>query len=169
MGNDVLRNANSKVVMFGGDLSWTDDYLPELRILLSENKTVEIYFPSSKYYHPPNYPADKRLAERIKLLTNIGAKIYLMDEDYHIRCIISDPDGIAEHDKTKILLSCRIKKNQNNMNKNRYTKELITYRQDQETCKMSIITYNLIKNHANLLQGKKNSVIFIVRQTESHT
>lgn len=109
-GKDILENAESKVILFGGDLSWCDDYLETLRKLLNSNKTVEVYFPNTKFYNVTNNLAADKLIDRIDKLAQIGAKIYMIDNDYRMRCLITDPDGIGNYEKTKVLLADRIKK-----------------------------------------------------------
>lgn len=148
-GNDILQNVESKAVLFGGDLSWCDDYLETLKKLLDNNKIVEVYFPATKLYNASNSYAEEMLMQRIDRLAHIGAKIYMINNDYRMRCIITDPEGIGNHEKTKVLLSDR-RKIKRNEEKNRYKIEFVTYRENQEVCKMIITVYNLIKVEAIL-------------------
>ena len=148
-GNNILQNVESKAVLFGGDLSWCDDYWETLKKLLDDNKIVEVYFPSTKFYNAPNSFAEEKLINRIDKLARIGVNIYTIDNDYRMRCIITDPEGIGNHEKTKVLLADR-RKIKRNKEKSRYKIEHVTYKEIQEVCKMIITVYNLIKMDAKL-------------------
>lgn len=148
-GNEILKNTSSKAVLFGGDLSWAEDYLSTLTDLLNDNKIVEIYFPQQKFYKASNRVAEDTIISRIDTLTSIGAKLYMLNNDYHIRCIISDPDIVANHEKTKVLFAHRIKKKENK-EKNTYKVEKIDYEHNQQTCKMIITLYNVVKQESIL-------------------
>lgn len=150
-GKKVLSNISTKAILFGGDLSWTDDYIDTIKQLLDNNKRVEIFFPESKLTNATNATAKDHLMERIDKLAGAGAEIYKMKSDYYIRCIIADPDITFHHDKMNILLADRIRRDTSGQNRDKYRIEHIDLKNNQEICKMLIHTYNIIKESSDLI------------------
>ena len=44
----LMINSTGKIVMFGGDLSWAENYLATIAYLSNNNQIVEIIFPKEK-------------------------------------------------------------------------------------------------------------------------
>ncbi|MCL2322406.1 MAG: hypothetical protein FWC47_09905 [Oscillospiraceae bacterium] len=85
IGIQIIQNTKRSIVLFGGDLSWTDDYIDDLKSIIINGKYCEIVFPKTKLTLQ-NLQMKKHLQD----LTNIGAKIYFTEYDLGLRCIISD-------------------------------------------------------------------------------
>ena len=147
-GKEILRNTNNKVILFGGDLSWVDDYYQEICILMEQGKHVAVYFPESKYEKATNPNAKQNIIDRTRKLKGIGVGIYMLKNDYGMRCFISDPDETVNHDNTKILLANCIKRHEKGEEYNRYRVEVVDFRHNQEVCKLIITMYNVIVHNA---------------------
>lgn len=111
----LLSNISKKAIIFESDLSWTDDYLDVIEKVSNENKIVEIFLPVAKFVNTSNKIAENALYDRINRLNLIGAKMYLTKRAYHIRCIITGPDIIAQHKRMQMFMAERIKRNVKNV------------------------------------------------------
>ena len=84
----------------------------------------------------------------MQVLKGIGVGIYMLKNDYGMRCFISDPDETVNHDNTKILLANCIKRHEKGEEYNRYRVEVVDFRHNQEVCKLIITMYNVIVHNA---------------------
>lgn len=145
-GNSIILNTKDKLVLFGGDLSWANDYINSIKILKRENKIIEIYFPQSKY---ENCTDNEDFFNRIIDLKEAGARVYSLKNDYGLRCIISDPDSYNSNDNMEIMITDRIYRNKSNTMKNKYSLKHLKYsnKYQRNICKSYITNYNYIKNN----------------------
>lgn len=142
-GNKIILSTKEKVVLFGGDLSWTNDYLQSIQIVCAENKKVEIFFPNSKY---ENCDKDE-LLNRIISLQKAGAVVYSYNNDFGLRCILLDPDSFNTNDHMEIMLTERTYRHQSNTLKNKYIMKHLKYSNasQKDICKSYIANYYYIK------------------------
>lgn len=117
---DLMRNSRGKVVMFGGDLSWSEDYLAAIKYLTDANQTVEVFFPYEKLHKNTKNSVKTRFEKNIKKLTDAGAIIRYTENDYHLRCTLIDIDASLDNDDFTVISSKRIKKDAKDENKNQY-------------------------------------------------
>lgn len=145
-GNNILLNAKEKVVLFGGDMSWVNDYIESIKKLNIENKTIEIFFPESKYN---NCDSKEEFSDRIEYLKNAGAKVYSINKDFGLRCILLDPDTYNSNDNMEIMITDRISRHKNDNMKNKYAYRHLKYKNDTQRniCKSYISNYAYIKEN----------------------
>lgn len=145
LGLNIIHNAMDKVVLFGGDLSWTDDYLDDLHAIILNNKTVEVLFPESKYNAAAN-GARILFDNRIANLKAIGATVYKFSQDVGLRCIMADPDTFSSPQDFKVFSSKSVKKHSINSNKNKYLVECYNFNEEEHksTCNSYLGHYKLI-------------------------
>ena len=144
-GNKLILSTREKVILFGGDLSWTDDYIDSIKTLCEEHKQVEIFFPKSKY---DNFDNNESMINRIILLQEAGATIYSFEKDFGLRCILLDPDSFNTNDHMEIMITDRVYRHENNPMKNKYTLKHLKYINDKQKniCKSYIANYYYLKN-----------------------
>lgn len=111
-GKDLLNNTHDEVALFGGDLSWQEDYFNEIKMLLDASKIVKVFIPKSKL-NVANRSAREELIRRIEVLNDMGALIYITKEDSHMRGFIVDPNN-SNNRKTTIFFAVRVKTNSKN-------------------------------------------------------
>lgn len=142
-GNKIILSAKEKVVLFGGDLSWTADYIDTIRTVCAENKKVEIIFPETKY---ENCDKDE-LLNRIILLQKAGAMVYSYNNDFGLRCILLDPDSFNTNIHMEIMLTERMYRHRSNTLKNKYIMKHLKYSNasQRDICKSYIANYYYIK------------------------
>lgn len=142
-GNKIILSTKEKVVLFGGDLSWTDDYINSIQTICSENKKVEIIFPKSKY---ENCDKDE-LLNRIISLQKAGAIVYSYNNDFGLRCILLDPDSFNTNEHMEIMLTERTYRHKSNTLKNKYIMKHLKYTNtsQKDICKSYIANYYYIK------------------------
>lgn len=142
-GNKIILSTKEKVVLFGGDLSWTNDYLKSIQTICAENKKVEIIFPDSKY---ENCDKDE-LLNRIILLQEAGAVVYSYNNDFGLRCILLDPDSFNTNDNMEIMITERTYRHPSNTLKNKYILKYLKYSNasQKDICKSYIANYYYIK------------------------
>lgn len=142
-GNKIILSTKEKVVLFGGDLSWTSDYIKSIQTICSENKKVEIIFPKSKY---ENCDKDE-LLNRIIDLQKAGAIVYSYNNDFGLRCILLDPDSFNTNEHMEIMLTERTYRHKTNTFKNKYMMKHLKYlnTSQRDICKSYIANYYYIK------------------------
>lgn len=145
-GNKIILNTKDKLVLFGGDLSWVDDYIASIKLMNKENKNIEVYFPESKYENCEN---NEEFLNRIIELSKAGAKVYSLNNDFGLRCIIIDPDTYSSNDNMEIMITDRISRHVKDHNKNKYNFKHLKYanRTQKNICKSYITNYNYVKNN----------------------
>ncbi len=145
-GKEIIRNATGKVALFGGDISWADDYSDDLKKILAEGKTVEVFYPLEKQISLSK-KASSAFYERLGKLKVNGVKVYYFEVDLGLRCIITDPDTYQKPDDMKVLVAKRIKRHNKDQNKNRYRALSFLYNQSgqNDICISYLTTYSLIK------------------------
>ena len=142
---ELMYNSRGKVVMFGGDLSWTEMYIETITYLTNNNQDVEIIFPLSKIKNAKK-SVIMRFEKNIKQLKNAGAKIYCTENDYHLRCTLVDIGAERDNSVLKIISSKRIFTDINNQNKNKYKTYLFenSNPNDKIICESFYQNYELI-------------------------
>ncbi len=144
-GNILLSNTQHSAILFGGDLSWVEDYLETLEKIIRDGKVVEVYFPEEKYNNA-SIEAQNAFTERIKKLQKIQANVFCFKNDIGLRCIIIDPETFPPTDNLKILVSKRLKRNNNSL-KNKYNSVYINSSspENKERAISYLANYLLIK------------------------
>ena len=144
-GRRYIQNTTEKVVLFGGDLSWTEDYIDVLKKIKDNGKLVEVYFPKTKY-GTLNENAKKSLHERLKLLEGIQVPVRCSQYDSGLRCIIVDPDTFGHNDDMKLFAAKRIK-NDDKLSATKYHLHVYKYSDEanREICKSFIANYILLQ------------------------
>lgn len=82
-----IMNSKNKIVFFGGNLSWANDYVSCIREKIHEGCSVDIYYDNNANM---SNDAKNKLENSIQLLENNGCNVYKLDQCYSLRCIISD-------------------------------------------------------------------------------
>jgi hypothetical protein len=136
IGKNVIRNTKNLVVLFGGDLSWTEDYKTELKKLIENGKTVEIVYPDSKLIN------NSQMENRLVLLKNINAKLFYTENDIGLRCIISDPFLENKNDFV-LYIADRIKSNSEEF---KYSTSVYRFSTDEVICNAFYKFYELSKS-----------------------
>ncbi len=140
-GKKILNNINQKAVLFGGDLSWKNDYIENICQLLKNTKEIEIIIPKDKI-ETHNRLAKTKLIADIKELKNLGAEIYITNTDLNMRGFIIDPESTHANIKTHILFAKKVSTHSKTQDKNKYSYEELNSEKDKE---MYAIMYNLYK------------------------
>lgn len=140
-GKKILNNTHQKVVLFGGDLSWKQDYLEDIINLLKGAKIVEIIIPKEKL-QTSNKLARKKIMNDIKEFKSFGADIYVIDTDLNMRGFIVDPESNFANIKTHMLFAKKISTITKNENRNKYSFQELNSEKDRE---IFAIIYNLYK------------------------
>ena len=144
MGKNILHNVKDSVVLFGGDLSWIDDYSASLIRLADNTKMVQVFFPLAKI-KTMNKEIKESFDVKIYELQNKGVKFYSIPEDYGLRCIISDPHAFNDNENLKILVAKRIDSAKNNSNKYRIRQLNYSDYSDRDICKSYFCNYKLMQ------------------------
>ena len=139
-----MINSRGTVVMFGGDLSWAEDYIDTIAQIANNSQLVEIIFPLEKILHAP-HTAIQQFDNRVQWLKQAGAKIYSTEEDYHLRCTLID----IQSDDMCVVSSKRISKDPKNPNNNKYQVNILQYSNPKERalCNSFYLSYCWIKKH----------------------
>lgn len=129
-----IMNAKRELVLYGGNLSWVDDYKDCItqKMATSANFKVKVFYDKSA-------AASEQTQARISTLKNIGCTIYQLKEDFNMRCTISDPEDIADGYK---VLMIRKSKEDYNPDKNRYA---ITYADHNQNRELGILIKRIYK------------------------
>jgi hypothetical protein len=140
----VLENTKTRAVLFGGDLSWTEDYIRTITEIKDNGKAVEIYFPMNKIKET-NQNARRIIQDRIAQLKACEAKVFYYEMDAGLRCIITDPDNLED---MKLLVVKRLRNIHASPNKNRYHVKVYKWDNavEREICIPYLSCYNLINN-----------------------
>jgi len=144
-GNRMILNTKEKLVLFGGDMSWTEDYIESIEKIYQENKKVEIFFPKEKYDNCDN---NEEFFNRITELQKVGARVFSLEVDYGLRGILLDPDSYMSNDYMEIVITDRVRRHRINAQKNKYLLKHFKYSKetDRNICKSYISNYNYIKS-----------------------
>lgn len=141
-----MINSTGKVVMFGGDLSWTDDYIDVITKLTNNSQVVEIIFPLEKIANSKGSVRD-RFQKNVTALKKAGAVVYASKEDYHLRCTLIDIEPGRENEDLCVISSKRIYTDEKELNKNKYQTNVLEYKKADERalCNSFYRNYCLIK------------------------
>lgn len=144
--NKIILNTKEKLVLFGGDMSWVDDYIESINKINKEHKVIEVFFPETKYINCDN----DTLMGRIIKLRKAGANVYSYKTDYGLRCIMLDPDSYNSNDYMEIMITDRIFRNSIDPFKNKYVYKHLRYidRVHKNICKSYISNYAYIKENS---------------------
>lgn len=126
-----MVNSTGKIVMFGGDLSWADDYIDIITKLTNNSQVVEIIFPMEKIANAKR-SVITRFEKRVATLQAAGATIYCSIEDYHLRCTLIDVEPGRENEDLCVISSKRIYTDTSDSNKNKYQTNILEYANNEE-------------------------------------
>jgi len=143
----LMRNATENIVMFGGDLSWAEDYEDVIKELTGDGKTVIVIFPFSKISNFSRN-ASTRFDTNVLKLKMAGAIIYYTENDHNLRCTIIDIGIERAREDMKVISSKRINRHSTNQSKNQYRVNYFQYKKDHEKafCNLYYNNYVLIKD-----------------------
>ena len=115
----LMKNAQRSVTMFGGDLSWANDYKDTIKALTNDGKRVDVIFPMPEYNQCT--PAAKCLFEtNISLLEQAGAQVYSTDQDFDLRCTIIDVERRDSDEDMKVISSKSTRSDHKQKKKHKY-------------------------------------------------
>ena len=142
-----MINSTGRIVMFGGDLSWTDDYTDTITKLTSNSQIVEIIYPLEKINNAKQ-SVKTRFEKNVQSLKQAGANIYCTEKDYHLRCTLIDVEIEQENENLTIISSKRVYKNISKPNKNKYQTNILNYPNNDERslCTSFYLNYRLIRD-----------------------
>lgn len=142
----LMVNSTGKIVMFGGDLSWADDYEEVIKKLTNNNQVVEIIFPMEKIVNSKR-SVITRFEKRVATLKNAGAKIYCSEIDYHLRCTLIDVEPGRENEDLCVISSKRVYRDPSGTNQNKYQTNILRNSNNNERalCNSFYRNYYLIK------------------------
>lgn len=145
-----MINSRGKIVMFGGDLSWADDYLDVITKVTNNSQIVEIIFPLEKI-KDSKQSVKTRFEKKIQALKKAGAVIYSSAEDYHLRCTLIDVDPGRENEDLCVISSKRVRTDVLNFNNNKYQVNILEHAKAEERalCDSFYRNYCLIKQMCN--------------------
>lgn len=86
MGNALIESAEHHVIMFGGDLSWSDQYADALFDRIRDGVSVEVFGDGAK---------KEKAAKGAKALTSLGASVYFCDQNPGIKLTLIDHESEA--------------------------------------------------------------------------
>lgn len=138
-GQALIDSALDNVILFGGDMSWTEYYYKNIKTIVSNGKTVIVYFPKEKLT-----AAAKENAERLR---TAGATIKSINKDYGLRCIIKDSHFSDSHEDMEIFIAKRISRDSAHK-KYRVKKMAYSRGKDIEICKSFLTNCKLIGQSA---------------------
>lgn len=145
-----MINSTGKVVMFGGDLSWADDYIDVITKLTNNSQVVEIIFPLEKIEKSKQSVITK-FEKQVQALRQAGAIIYSSTEDYHLRCTLIDIEPGRENEDLCVISSKRIYTDESDSNNNKYQTNIVEYAKKEERalCNSFYRNYCLIKQQSS--------------------
>ncbi len=146
-----MINSTGKVVMFGGDLSWADDYLDVIATLTNNSQIVEIIFPLEKIINAKK-SVITRFEKQVQKLKAAGATIYSSEEDFHLRCTLIDVGPGHENEDLCVISSKRIHTDKSDPDKNKYQANILHYKyyEERALCSSFYLNYDLIKRLCSL-------------------
>lgn len=141
-----MINSRGKIVLFGGDLSWTDDYIETITAITDNSQVVEIFFPLEVIANAKR-SVITRFEKRVQALKKAGAIVYATVEDYNLRCTLIDVDPGHENEDLCVISSKRTYKNPSNANANQYNANILqnTNQAERALCNSFYRNYCLIK------------------------
>ena len=148
---DRMINSTGTIVMFGGDLSWTDDYIDTITAITDNSQAVEIFFPLEVIANAKR-SVITRFEKRVYALKKAGAIIYSTVEDYHLRCTLIDVEPGHENEDLCVISSKRIYKDPSNAAANKYQANVLENANEAERalCNSFYRNYCLIKKLSSL-------------------
>jgi hypothetical protein len=160
-GKKVIREATSKVVLFGGDISWADDYLRELKEASDEGDRIEVIYPMEKYNSLIG-KAKEDFDQRAETLRAIGARVCPVKLDSGLRCILVDPDTDMLPNHLKIHIANRLYKHPSRPEKSRYQTRLLAYDnlRERDLCAAYLSHYRIAAAEVaanDAARGKRNA------------
>ena len=146
IGRNYIRNTIEKIVLFGGDISWADDYIKDLTDLIAEGKTVEVYYPINKYTSLKG-DAKSLFSKRAGMLQKAGIKVLCFEKDYGLRCMLIDPDTYDKPDEMKLFAAKRVHTSKKTKyNKYRIIQYQYKHTNQREICKSFLSNYTILKS-----------------------
>lgn len=131
MTKNRMINSIGKVVMFGGDLSWADDYAKTITTITNNSQEVEIFFPLEKIGNAKRSVID-RFDKSVVTLKKAGAVIYCSEKDYHLRCTLIDVNPGQENRDLCVISSKRTRRDASNQKNNTYITIMLDYKNDED-------------------------------------
>ncbi len=141
-----MINSTGKIVMFGGDLSWTYDYIDVITKITGDSQIVEIIFPMEKISHSKN-SVKARFNKNVQMLRNAGADIFFTDKDYHLRCTLINVETGRGIEDFCVISNKRVHTDAANSNNTKYQTNVLEYAnvEDRALCNSFYLNYCLIK------------------------
>ena len=141
-----MSNSHNTIVLFGGDLSWADDYADTIKQVTGNAQIVEVIYPEEKFY---SARADvlEQFNKRVEKLKWAGAKVYSTKHDYHFRGTLVN---VGESDM-QIILSKRVYQNFSTPSKNKYHFCLLSsdIPEEHALCNAFLLSYRSIRSECN--------------------
>lgn len=134
--SEFIMNSKNKIVFFGGNLSWTNDYIRCIREKILEGNSVDIYYDNNSNM---STDAIEDLNNCIELLRKNGCNVYKLDDCYSLRCIISDAFN-ESNDTTAIII--KKAKRSIDITKNRYK---ISYFNFNDNNLLATLLFDIVK------------------------
>lgn len=138
-----IYNSSPRFALYGGNLSWANDYKEALKQRINEGVKIEVYYDNIINY---NIQARNSLNNNISILKEIGCEVYQLNKVYGLRCILcfsQDDSAITQIYEVK-----KIKATKKNK-KNKYL--VTTVKQDQDP--------HLIQNYTAIYNMTKTNII----------
>lgn len=141
--NFIYNNSSPQFVLYGGNLSWTNDYKDALKQKISEGARIEIYYDNTINY---NIQAQNILNNNIEILKGIGCEVFQLNKVYGIRCILCFAlDNSSVNQVYEVKKIRETKKNK----KNKYLVTIIKQTQNPHLVQSYTAIYNMTK--ANII------------------
>lgn len=141
-----MINSTGKIVLFGGDLSWADDYVDTITTITDNSQVVEIFFPLEVIANAKR-SVISRFEKRVCALKKAGATVYSTVEDYHLRCTLIDVDSGPENENLCVISCKRVYKDPLNTASNKYQVDILENANEAERamCNSFYRNYCLVK------------------------
>lgn len=82
-GRRLIRNTKREAIMFGGDMSWANDYEEAIRSTTSSGKRIRILYPKSEA---------PQVRRNEQILREAGAELFPTPIDSGLRALLVDPE-----------------------------------------------------------------------------
>lgn len=155
-GKKFLTNVTTNCIIYGGDLSWFNDFNPELNHLIQESKKITIYIPTSKLDFARSTPcsSDNSMLARLDTLINMGIHIYLYEiTDYHLRSTIINCDDNGANADSKIYFAEKVLSTDSSQKDKHYNITILNY------CKNNHEIFNLIQSLNHMMKIYSNPYV----------
>ena len=155
-GNQIIQSAQNRVVLFGGDLSWTKDYISLPKQISDDGIVIEVIFPLERY-DDLSVEVKKKFDQRLNNLSEAGAFVYSVQTDIGLRCMLVDPDTGHLPENMKLLITNRISRCPEKPHKNKYHALLLSYSdiRQKQLCMAYLSHYRLLQQSRTPVDAEK--------------